>query len=60
MLILVRLIRSIYRRCTGDHVNLESGLKLFLEKYDLEKLYDFEEECVEVDCSILPSNLNKK
>lgn len=25
----------------------DNGLKLFLEKDDLERLYDFEEECVE-------------
>ena len=25
----------------------DNGLKLFLEKEDLERLYDFEEECVE-------------
>ena len=43
-----RLIRSVYRRFTGAHANLESGLKLFLDRYDLEKLYDFEEECVEL------------
>ena len=44
---LYRLFRTLYRRCTGAHGNLESGLKLFLDRYALEKLYDFEEECVE-------------
>lgn len=28
-------------------VQRDNGLKLFLEKDDLERLYDFEEECVE-------------
>ena len=44
---LYRFVRSLWRRCSGVHAHLESGLKLFLDRYDLEKLYDFEEECVE-------------
>ena len=44
---LYRFFRTVYRRFTGAHGNLESGLKLFLDRYALEKLYDFEEECVE-------------
>lgn len=32
---------------TGLEVQRDNGLKLFLEKDDLERLYDFEEECVE-------------
>lgn len=31
----------------GLDVPLDNGLKLFLEKEDMERLYDFEEECVE-------------
>lgn len=31
----------------GLEVQRDNGLKLFLEKDDLERLYDFEEECVE-------------
>ena len=42
-----RICKYIYRRCRGKNTRFESGLKLFLSKYDLERLYDFEEECVE-------------
>lgn len=42
---------SLLRYCIRKSKNLkevrDNGLKLFLEKDDLEKLYDFEEECVE-------------
>lgn len=31
----------------GLEVQRDNGLKLFLEKDDMERLYDFEEECVE-------------
>lgn len=34
-------------RIIGLEVQRDNGLKLFLEKDDLERLYDFEEECVE-------------
>lgn len=37
----------IESKCTGLEVQRDNGLKLFLEKDDLERLYDFEEECVE-------------
>ena len=42
-----RICKYVYRRCRGRNTRFESGLKLFLSKYDLERLYDFEEECVE-------------
>ncbi|CAB4068423.1 TRPM3 [Lepeophtheirus salmonis] len=42
-----RIGKYVYRRCRGDKQVFESGLKLFLSKYDIERLYDFEEECVE-------------
>lgn len=32
---------------TGQDLPRDNGLKLFLEKDDMERLYDFEEECVE-------------
>lgn len=32
---------------SGLEIQRDNGLKLFLEKDDLERLYDFEEECVE-------------
>lgn len=32
---------------TGLDLPRDNGLKLFLEKDDMERLYDFEEECVE-------------
>lgn len=42
---------SLLKYCIRKSKNLkevrDNGLKLFLEKDDLEKLYDFEEECVE-------------
>lgn len=31
----------------GQDLPRDNGLKLFLEKDDMERLYDFEEECVE-------------
>lgn len=34
-------------QCTGLDFPRDNGLKLFLEKEDMERLYDFEEECVE-------------
>lgn len=33
--------------CIGQDLPRDNGLKLFLEKEDMERLYDFEEECVE-------------
>lgn len=32
---------------SGLDLPRDNGLKLFLEKEDMERLYDFEEECVE-------------
>lgn len=32
---------------SGQDLPRDNGLKLFLEKDDMERLYDFEEECVE-------------
>lgn len=32
---------------SGLDIPRDNGLKLFLEKEDMERLYDFEEECVE-------------
>lgn len=34
-------------QCIGLDLPRDNGLKLFLEKEDMERLYDFEEECVE-------------
>ena len=42
-----RVCKFFYRKCKGQNSRFESGLKLFLSKFDLERLYDFEEECVE-------------
>ena len=39
--------KYIYRRIKGRNTRFESGLKLFLSKFDMERLYDFEEEGVE-------------
>lgn len=42
-----RICKYVHRQCKGINPRFESGLKLFLSKFDLERLYDFEEECVE-------------
>ena len=42
-----RVCKYVYRRCRGKNTRFESGLKLFLSRFDMERLYDFEEECVE-------------
>ena len=39
--------KYIYRSVKGSNTKFESGLKLFLSKFDMERLYDFEEEGVE-------------
>ncbi|XP_071054078.1 transient receptor potential cation channel trpm isoform X4 [Onthophagus taurus] len=39
--------KYIKRKCKGIRETYDNGLKLFLEKEDMERLYDFEEECVE-------------
>lgn len=41
------LCKYLYRSCKGNNKRFESGLKLFLSKFDMERLYDFEEEAVE-------------
>lgn len=44
---LYALVKYLIRKAKGlQHVR-DNGLKLFLEKEDMERLYDFEEECVE-------------
>ena len=44
---LYRIAKHVFRSCRGKNTRFESGLKLFLSRFDLERLYDFEEECVE-------------
>lgn len=44
---LVLLFKYFKQELTGRREIYDSGLKLFLEKDDMEKLYDFEEECME-------------
>jgi transient receptor potential cation channel subfamily M protein 3 len=41
------LLKYFFRKAKGLQEVRDNGLKLFLEKDDLERLYDFEEECVE-------------
>lgn len=41
------LLKYLKRKMKGERETYDNGLKLFLEKDDLERLYDFEEECVE-------------
>ncbi|XP_049307647.1 transient receptor potential cation channel trpm isoform X7 [Bactrocera dorsalis] len=41
------LLKYCIRKAKGLEVQRDNGLKLFLEKDDMERLYDFEEECVE-------------
>lgn len=41
------LVKYLNRKIHGKSEPYDNGLKLFLEKDDLERLYDFEEECVE-------------
>lgn len=40
-------IKYLIRKAKGLQKIRDNGLKLFLEKEDMERLYDFEEECVE-------------
>ena len=51
-----RLCKYYYRKCKGQNSRFESGLKLFLSKFDLERLYDFEEECVEGKMEVVLDN----
>ncbi|KAK4884574.1 hypothetical protein RN001_000845 [Aquatica leii] len=41
------LFKYFTRKMKGIREAYDNGLKLFLEKEDMERLYDFEEECVE-------------
>ncbi|KAL7047046.1 hypothetical protein ACKWTF_002774 [Chironomus riparius] len=41
------LLKYCFRKAKGLQEVRDNGLKLFLEKDDMERLYDFEEECVE-------------
>lgn len=41
------ILKYLKRKMKGEREPYDNGLKLFLEKDDLERLYDFEEECVE-------------
>uniref|UniRef100_A0AAG5D5K6 Transient receptor potential cation channel trpm n=1 Tax=Anopheles atroparvus TaxID=41427 RepID=A0AAG5D5K6_ANOAO len=41
------LLRYAFRKAKGLQESRDNGLKLFLEKEDMERLYDYEEECVE-------------
>lgn len=41
------LIKYCFRKAKGLQEVRDNGLKLFLEKDDMEKVYDFEEECVD-------------
>ena len=42
-----RSFRKIYRVCKGRFQRYQNGLKVILNKHDMERLYDFEEECAE-------------
>jgi len=41
------LVKFLKRKLKGKEETYDNALKLFLDKDDLERLYDFEEECVE-------------
>ena len=41
------IFKYIKRKCKGTAETYDNGLKLFLGKDDMARLYDFEEECVE-------------
>lgn len=41
------LVKYLSRKMKGIEETYDNALKLFLDKDDLERLYDFEEECVE-------------
>lgn len=41
------ILKYLKRKIQGVQETYDNGLKLFLDKEDLEQLYDFEEECVE-------------
>lgn len=41
------LVKFLRRKLKGQEETYDNALKLFLDSDDLERLYDFEEECVE-------------
>lgn len=41
------MLKFLRRKVQGVQETYDNGLKLFLDSEDLERLYDFEEECVE-------------
>ncbi|XP_076268057.1 transient receptor potential cation channel, subfamily M isoform X2 [Rhynchophorus ferrugineus] len=41
------LIKYIRRKMEGKEESYDNGLKLFLDRDEMERLYDFEEDCVE-------------
>ncbi|KAL1512762.1 hypothetical protein ABEB36_002294 [Hypothenemus hampei] len=41
------LIKYIRRKVEGKEESYDNGLKLFLDRDEMERLYDFEEDCVE-------------
>ncbi|KAJ8980323.1 hypothetical protein NQ317_008031 [Molorchus minor] len=41
------LLKYLRRKLKGTEEGYDNGLKLFLDRDDMEKLYDFEEDCVE-------------
>ncbi|XP_050299656.1 transient receptor potential cation channel trpm isoform X2 [Anthonomus grandis grandis] len=41
------LIKYIRRKLEGKEESYDNGLKLFLDRDEMERLYDFEEDCVE-------------
>lgn len=41
------LVKYLRRKLKGIEETYDNALKLFLDNDDLERLYDFEEECVE-------------
>lgn len=43
----VLLIKYFKRKMNGLEESYDNGLKLFLDKDEMERLYDFEEDCVE-------------
>ncbi|XP_074651257.1 transient receptor potential cation channel subfamily M member 3-like [Tubulanus polymorphus] len=43
----VMVVRFLRRKCKGKRDFFDNGLKLFLSDEDVEKLHDFEEECIE-------------
>lgn len=54
------MLKFLRRKVQGVRETYDNGLKLFLDSEDLERLYDFEEECVEgyfreKECKLLQS-----